>query len=569
MKHLWKRVLAMMLAGVMVASIAGCGSKTGNGGNEEKGDPIELTVYSQLANISGEQVGWFAKVMLDKFNVKLLIVPDTEGVFDTRMESGHLGDIVIFGSNGSDYQRAVAADMLFDWEEDGILAEYGSYMAENMATALETNRNLTPEKGKIYGIGHNVAASSENFEEFFYTWDIRWDLYKQLGYPVVKDLDDLVTLFKQMKEICPTDENGKETYPMSLWPDWDGNMVMYVKAMATAYYGYDELALGVYDSDTGKFYGALDKEGPYIEMLKFFNKLYREDLLDPNSMTQTYDEMISKVLAGGVFFSIFNYAGNMAYNTPEHIAEGKYMGTLLPEEAVPLTYGMSVYGGNRVWCIGANTQYPELCMEIINWFATPEGRMVSEYGPQGITWDYDENGYIYFTEFGQQCMKNGEETMMTGEYAGNNFNDGRQQLNNVIYSINAVNPDSAAGETFNYVNWKSNLTAAASEIEQDWRNYTGCASAMDYLRTKEFKVAPATTYAESTKSAELEVIWEQVTDCIVTGTWNCIYAVSDGQFNMLLNKMINDANAYGYDKCLEWCEQEAARRHELEESVRK
>jgi len=426
MKHLWKRVLAVALAMMMVCSIAGCGGRTGgNGGDQEKGDPIELTVYSQLANISGEQVGWFAKVMLDKFNVKLLIVPDTEGVFDTRMESGHLGDIVIFGSNGSDYQRAVAADMLFDWEEDGILEEYGSYMAENMATALETNRNLTPKKGKIYGIGHNVAANSENFEEFFYTWDLRWDLYKELGYPVVKDLDDLVTLFKQMKEICPTDENGKETYPMSLWPDWDGNMVMYVKAMATAYYGYDELALGVYDSDTGKFYGALDKEGPYIEMLKFFNKLYREDLLDPNSMTQTYDEMIAKVLAGGVFFSIFNYAGNMAYNTPEHIAEGKYMGTLLPEEAVPLTYGMSVYGGSRVWCIGANTQYPELCMEIINWFATPEGRMVSEYGPQGLTWDYDENGYTYFTEFGQQCMKNGEETMMTGEYAGNNFADGR------------------------------------------------------------------------------------------------------------------------------------------------
>ena len=232
MKHLWKRVLAMLLAATMVFSMVSCGSKDDNKGNnptsapgesstnnggdsaegnkkEDRGEPIELTVYSQLANFSGEQVGWFAKVMLDKFNVKLMIIPDTDGVFDTRMESGHLGDIVIFGSNGSDYQRAVAADMLFDWEEDGILQEYGSYMVENMSTALETNRNLTPKKGKIYGIGHNVAANSENFEEFFYTWDLRWDLYKQLGYPVVKDLDDLVTLFKQMKEICPTDENGK------------------------------------------------------------------------------------------------------------------------------------------------------------------------------------------------------------------------------------------------------------------------------------------------------------------------------------------------------------------------
>ena len=51
------------------------------------------------------------------------------------------------------------------------------------------------------------------------------------------------------------------------------------------------------------------------------------------------------------------------------------MTTLLPDEAVPITYGMSVYGGNRIWSIGAKTQYPELCMAIINWLSTPEGRM--------------------------------------------------------------------------------------------------------------------------------------------------------------------------------------------------
>ena len=98
MKHLWKRVLAMLLAATMVFSLAACGGKednkgnnpvsdagagsTNNGGNtadtgnkkEDRGEPVELTVYSQLANFSGEQVGWFAKLMLDKFNVKLMIL---------------------------------------------------------------------------------------------------------------------------------------------------------------------------------------------------------------------------------------------------------------------------------------------------------------------------------------------------------------------------------------------------------------------------------------------------------------------------------------------------------------
>ena len=84
-----------------------------------------------------------------------------------------------------------------------------------------------------------MALKAGSHENFFYTWDIRWDLYQQLGCPQVKNLDELADLFLKMKEICPTDENGNETYAISIWPDWDGNMVMYVKALATAYYGWD------------------------------------------------------------------------------------------------------------------------------------------------------------------------------------------------------------------------------------------------------------------------------------------------------------------------------------------
>ncbi|MGN0507415.1 MAG: extracellular solute-binding protein [Lachnospiraceae bacterium] len=586
----WKRLLSVLLAATMIFSLAGCGGKEttdGNSGNplasstegtngggsvtqtpgNTKGEkPIELTVYSQRANFSGEQIGWFAQLLLEKFNVKITIIPDSDGVFDTRMEAGFLGDIVVFGSTGNDYQRAVKAGMLLDWEKYNLLDTYGSYIKEHMSKALEANRGLTPDDGAIHGFGYNVSPTSDSFEEFFYTWDVRWDLYKQLGYPVVKDLDDMVTLFEQMKEICPTDDNGNQTYAVSLWPDWDGNMVMYVKAMATAYYGYDELALGVYDSDTGTFHDALEENGPYLTCLKFFNTLYQKGLLDPNSMTQTYDEMADKVKAGGVFFSIFNYSGNLAYNTDKHLAENKIMCTLLPENAVPLTYGMSVYGGSSVWAIGANSQYPDVCMQIINWLSTPEGRMESEYGPKGLTWDYDENGYTYLTELGLKCKADGS-TPMEGAYAGATYKDGQQQINNITWSINAPNPDSN-GETYNYQTWKSYVADASCEMEQDWRDYTGAATSLEYLKGKTFRVAPATTYKDTEMTDEFEVMWNQVTKCIVNGTWNAIYAKNDKEFEYIVNNMIKSANAYGYAKCKEWSLNEAARRHELEEATR-
>ena len=72
--------------------------------------------------------------------------------------------------------------------------------------------------------------------------------------------------------------------------------------------------------------------------------------------------------------------------------QGKMMLPLVPEDAAPAVYGMSMLGGNRIWSIGAYTEYPELCMEILNYLFTPEGAMTIWYGLPGLMW-YDENGY--------------------------------------------------------------------------------------------------------------------------------------------------------------------------------
>ena len=45
-----------------------------------------------------------------------------------------------------------------------------------------------------------------------------WDLYKKLGYPEVKDLDDYLQLLIAMKEIEPVDENGTQPMPFHSGP---------------------------------------------------------------------------------------------------------------------------------------------------------------------------------------------------------------------------------------------------------------------------------------------------------------------------------------------------------------
>ena len=558
-----KKLTAVSLATVLAVSacISGCGSSSSSNGDE----PITLTVFSQLANYSGEQTGWSADILLDKFNVVLNIVPDLNGTLQTRMEGGDLGDIVVWGSDGEDYTNAISAGLLYDWNEDDLLADYGPYILENMSNALEKNASISPD-GKTYGFGHAVATSSEDHQSFFYTWDIRWDLYKELGYPEVNTLDDLVDVFKAMKEICPTDDNGNPMYAASLWPDWDGDMVMYVKSTATAFYGYDEFGVGLYDPATGEYHDCLEEDGPYLEALHFYNQLYQNGLLDPDSMTATYDSANEKVQSGGTMFSIFNYSGCLAYNTPEHMSEGKMMCSLTPSGASPIVYGMDTMGGNRIWSIGAKTEYPELCMEIINYLCTPEGRMVMEYGPQGVTWDYDEEGNTYFTDLGKLCRSDLETSMEEAGYAGT-FHDGQLQINNVTWALDALNPDSN-GERYNYQYWASNQTEAEYDIEQDWRDFTGCSTTDEYMESGNYTVSPATSYVASAKSDEFKTKWSQTTNCIVTYSWNAIYAESDEEYEAIVAEMIEKANEYYYDECVQWSLDEAAIRKACEDAVR-
>lgn len=51
-------------------------------------------------------------------------------------------------------------------------------------------------------------------------------------------------------------------------------------------------------------------------------------------------------------------------------------------------------------------------MELINYFATPEGRMTMQYGPKGLCWDYDDQGNTIFTEFGRKCRADENTTMV-------------------------------------------------------------------------------------------------------------------------------------------------------------
>ena len=527
-------------------------------------ETVTLTVYSQRCNEPGEQQGWWADLMLELFNVKIVNVKEGEGTFATRMEAGDLGDIIVFGSMGSAYEQAYEGGLLYDLEEDDLLSEYGSFIEKYCQSALEYNKEQSG--GTLYGVA-DTQCFGESHDAFFYTSSIRWDVYEEIGCPEFDTLEDLVPILKAMVEACPTNDVGGQTYAVSLHKSWDGNMVMYPKALA-ALYGYDEWGFGLYDCKTDTWESCLDTDGMYIRCLKFYNTLYREGLLDPDSMSQEYNDAAEDFQNGTVMWDIFNYMTDL-YNTDEHLAEGKAMLSCQGGDFKNLVYGISPQGGTCNWCIGANTEYPELCMAILNWMYSPEGTMIMNYGPQGLTWDYTEDGEPYLTDLGLECQLDRDTEI---EYNGNKagFDAGKFQANNITWSTSSLNP-ATGSYTYNYKYWPSYLESDLSEIEQSWSEHIGgYTSVDDYLESEGYMTlcVKSTHNSISSTPEEIEVIWNQCADEIKQDSWKAIYAADDDEFNSIIQNMIDKCNAYGFEQCADFCEEEAQIRKEATEEAR-
>lgn len=582
-----KIVAGILTAAMAVSMFAGCGSTTqkqassdAEATTEESSEDllkdiipketVTLDVYDQLANYSGEQVGWFAKELLDRFNVKINLIPETDGTYDTRMESGNLGDIVIWGADTDQYQGAVKKGMLLDWEEDDMLSDYGADIKKYFPNALEKNRSINSD-GKIHGFGHSVSSSSTELQSTMYTWDLRYDLYKKIGSPKITDLDSMVDCLAKMKEACPKDDNGNPTYGVSLFSDWDGAMVMFVKSTATAYFGQDEFGIGTYDPNTGKYTACLDDNSPYLQCLKFYNKLYQKGLLDPDSQTQGYDGMAEDYQNGTAFLNVFNFLGSALYNSDKHLSEGKGMFPVTPDDATPLIYGQSIYGSNRIWSIGENTEYPELCMAIINWLSTPEGFLTLKYGPQDVCWKYDNDGNTVLTDLGKKTVAD-IKTKMPEPYSGT-WDDGSFKMNNETWALDGINPNDKGGHTFNYKNWVDYNDNASSDIEADWRSWASDQVGVDvkgpddYCQNRKYVLSPGTAYTQSAKTDEFQTTENQVMTAIKDGSWKAIYAESDAQYDKIVSQMQSDAKAYGYDTVNKFYEKEAKLRQKAEQDA--
>ncbi|WP_341996416.1 ABC transporter substrate-binding protein [Microbacterium sp. LWH7-1.2] len=573
-----KKVSLALVALLAAGSLASC---TAGGGDDQGAidqfpakwdEEITIDVFDSVANYMGIQPGWFAKVVKDKFNMKLnIIAPNIAGggdtLYNTRVAAGELGDLIVT-------QKGEKLDELI---QGGLVMDASNYYPamESLSKYDRAVEHLNDGDDGIYGFPTQVSSlqpteSSEGVNPTYGAF-VRWDYYKELGYPEIGTLEDLLPVLADMQAAHPTGDNGQPTYAFSLFKDWDGNMMTTAKA-PSAYYGYEEIGFVLAKADGSDYQSNLDPEGEYFRNLKLYFDANQLGLVDPESTTQNYDTMFTKFQNGQVLFSWWSWLGQSAYNTEQNMAAGKGFQIAPMADQTIYSNGAEAYGGKAVFAIGSKAEDPERIAAFIDWLYSAEGiyanagSVMGTAGPQGLTWDLNDAGEPELTELGRQALLEGGATVPE-EWGGGTFKDGGSQIN--MSAVLLIETDTETGLPYSYTSWPTYQAGIANPLTEDWSaKMGGATSTMEYLQANDqLLVAPGASFETPADTSEIETLRNQIKEIIKQYSWQMVFAENEAQFESLRDELIETANGLGFEQVLEFDMANAKLQNDAREAV--
>lgn len=570
-----KRFLSIALcAAVLIGGcFTGCGNQGSssnqgqtvgqvqNQGNTENNSKyaefITVDVFDSLANYQGIQSGWFGKIVKEKFNMELnIIAPNVAGggdtLFQTRSAAGNLGDLIIVGTENGRMANMVTAGLLMDMSS--LLSEKD--VLKNYKIAIDKANQLAGKEG-IYGIPSEISVRSPQEPagglEPMVSPYVRWDAYKLAGYPQMNTLEDFLTVMKTMQENTPASDSGKQTYAISLFKDWDGNMMVGAKNIASLY-GYNELGFVLIKADGSDIQDITSSDGQYVRALRFLFEANQAGLVDPESTTQNYDILSNKYRDGQVLTSLWSFQGPSVYNTAEHKTEGKGYMSVFIEDSAPYCDGCYSEGkAQTIIAIGSKAKDPQRLADFIDWLYSPEGMEISGQangagGPEGLTWEMSE-GRAVLTDFGKQALPNNDVTVPE-EWGGGSWKDGVSALNLKTLCLGDFDPNN--NEPYLETMWASVLEENNTEFDLDWQNYFGGARSTVEMLTKKnaLSVAAGTSYTQPEETSDITTLRNQCKVVIVDDSWRMVFAADQAEFDSILLHMQETVKGLGYEEVL-------------------
>lgn len=286
-----KRIIALTLALVMLATLVACSSKEETGDTTLENTEITVAITSHPNWPYREDwASWKYVKEATGANINLLVYPLTE--FATKLtlmiaDPENIPDLVLLDSVPSDAKKMQVQGAILPIDDYiDFMPNYKKFwdsVPEDVAESLQVPRKL--DDGKVYASPVYGRHESINLKSWLY----RKDLFEKHNIKTPETMDELYAVAKQLKSIYP------DSYPIGIrnffgvgadviGPEWKKNFSI------GAYY----------DFDNEKWcYGA--KEDVMLDMIKFFIKLDKEGLIVPNYVNIQGGEFSELVYTNKIF----------------------------------------------------------------------------------------------------------------------------------------------------------------------------------------------------------------------------------------------------------------------------
>ncbi|MBO7742667.1 hypothetical protein I8J29_00570 [Paenibacillus sp. MWE-103] len=254
--------------------------------------------------------------------------------------------------------------------------------------------------GKLYVIPVQVGQAGWGFDQQT-GFNVRWDYYKELGFPAVKSVDDMVNVLADMVAKHPKTADGKKVYGTAIWNDWGT-------------WGLNSMGMIVGSGAVANNYTDVPNSG-FWQTAEFLYKAKQKGILDPDAFTAKYNDIVTKASQG----TLLNSAATWPFQAvnAELLKEGPDHGFV----TLPLDWGFAWVGGStvagwsdRAWAISSKAKDPARAMDLINFLSSEQGSRLIASGIQGVHWDLVDGKPRMKPEIVQLAAAGGDAYKKTG-----------------------------------------------------------------------------------------------------------------------------------------------------------
>ena len=367
------------------------------------GDGSEVITF--WTTIPGNQVDLFPDGYNDHFMIDYVesalgvdleitsvsqVAMDDNTQYNLMIASGDWPDLLATGNYSGGISQAAYDEVIIELTED-MLSTYAPDYYELLMSLDDQYIRATQVDGSWYGVYNITSGEGASASRGMV---IRTDWLDELGMDIPTSVDELTDVLKAFKDTYDP------TYTYFI--EADADLVYLCAAFDTntvGYYNGGELPLHLEDGEV--IVSWVTDE--YRAFLDWFIECYEYGIFEPSFYQTASDQSGDRyayLLAGEI--GIYEDSPTSIADWQQYAMEG---------ETVEVSFFPNIVSedGTNKWgdeqevigthlSVSATCENPELALQVMNYFYTDEGATLANYGVEGYTFNYTDDGDVEYTE---------------------------------------------------------------------------------------------------------------------------------------------------------------------------